>query len=327
MDRNNSIDIIKGFLIILVFLGHIIPGSLEDSFVRHSIYSFHMPLFMAVSGFMLNFDALKNKPFGVFIKYLKRLIIPWILAVIVYYCLKCKMTDSELSLEGVKNSFKYFDYHLWYIPTLLFFVFATVALFYVIGNHRFWGIFFWASVIISVITKNNILKIDSSFLPMMLQPDVFKQNFRVYLLIFFALGGYLRSIFRSDSVVFKWFYQRRCVYFVLIILCVESVITFICKNTIVGNIVFYLANLSVCFLILADCYSDYLPKSKVIEFIGRNSLPVYLWHVVGIWVAKSIFTEGSLLYYCSSIAFFIILVLIIRLCKEKRIKLWIIGIT
>lgn len=48
--RNDSIDFAKGFLMIFVILGHIVQGTIEDGNLRGVIYSFHMPLFLFISG-------------------------------------------------------------------------------------------------------------------------------------------------------------------------------------------------------------------------------------------------------------------------------------
>lgn len=49
-------DSLKGILIILVVLGHAIQETLKsgcfDNHLWNYIYSFHMPAFMAVSGFL-----------------------------------------------------------------------------------------------------------------------------------------------------------------------------------------------------------------------------------------------------------------------------------
>ena len=76
---NQSIDFVKGILILLVFLGHLIIGKIEDNLVRYFIYSFHMPLFIGISGYLFNFNSLNNNP-KVFIKKLfGRILIPYIL--------------------------------------------------------------------------------------------------------------------------------------------------------------------------------------------------------------------------------------------------------
>lgn len=80
--RNEFIDIIKGFAIILVIIGHCIQynygnniiGFFNNSVVKF-IYSFHMPLLMLVSGYLFYFsfkkhsfkENLKNRFFTLFI--------------------------------------------------------------------------------------------------------------------------------------------------------------------------------------------------------------------------------------------------------------------
>lgn len=56
MGRNNRIDSLKGFLIILVILGHVITTIDNVNIVNHAvmgfIYIFHMPLFILISGYL-----------------------------------------------------------------------------------------------------------------------------------------------------------------------------------------------------------------------------------------------------------------------------------
>lgn len=49
--RVDEIDIAKGLGILLVIVGHLLP---EDSWARQIIYSFHMPLFMILSGMVIS---------------------------------------------------------------------------------------------------------------------------------------------------------------------------------------------------------------------------------------------------------------------------------
>ena len=59
MDKNRLMwaDVVKGLLMILVILGHSIQCVLGegcfDDHVWNMIYSFHMPAFMAVSGYFM----------------------------------------------------------------------------------------------------------------------------------------------------------------------------------------------------------------------------------------------------------------------------------
>lgn len=67
MNRLVHIDFLKGLAIFLMVMGHVLSWSMADSgcprtvdswFVREVIYSFHMPLFMFMSGYVID---LKNK--------------------------------------------------------------------------------------------------------------------------------------------------------------------------------------------------------------------------------------------------------------------------
>ncbi|ROT03695.1 hypothetical protein ED388_12660 [Muribaculaceae bacterium Isolate-007 (NCI)] len=52
------IDCLKGFAIFLVVLGHVVQNyNLMDSWIFRIIYSFHMPLFMFMSGYCFDLFA------------------------------------------------------------------------------------------------------------------------------------------------------------------------------------------------------------------------------------------------------------------------------
>ena len=57
MARDNRIDSLKGLLIILVILGHVITTIDNVNIVNHAvmgfIYIFHMPLFILISGYLI----------------------------------------------------------------------------------------------------------------------------------------------------------------------------------------------------------------------------------------------------------------------------------
>lgn len=63
MNRLVHIDFLKGLAIFLMVMGHVLSWSMTDSgcqrtvdswFVREVIYSFHMPLFMSMSGYVID---------------------------------------------------------------------------------------------------------------------------------------------------------------------------------------------------------------------------------------------------------------------------------
>ena len=82
MTRLIWIDRLKGLLIILVVLGHaiqeVLGGKCFDNHLWNIIYSFHMPAFMAVSGY-LNFRPREdgNIRFQIIHRRFRQLIIPF----------------------------------------------------------------------------------------------------------------------------------------------------------------------------------------------------------------------------------------------------------
>ena len=77
-------DFAKGFVIILVVLGHVINP--ETNLYRF-IFVFHMPFFFVTAGFLLNLNkwgsAQNFKPFVT--KIFRRLIVPYFIAEILWY--------------------------------------------------------------------------------------------------------------------------------------------------------------------------------------------------------------------------------------------------
>lgn len=72
--RDRTIDIIKGVAIFLMLWGHCIQCGYLDLYdfyenpVFKAIYSFHMPLFMLVSGYLLYVSSLKYNDFRICLK-------------------------------------------------------------------------------------------------------------------------------------------------------------------------------------------------------------------------------------------------------------------
>lgn len=62
--RDRSIDAAKGIAIILVVLGHVCTGI---PWLVKWIYSFHMPLFFMISGYLR-----EGKEYGDFVPFLKK---------------------------------------------------------------------------------------------------------------------------------------------------------------------------------------------------------------------------------------------------------------
>ena len=114
-------DSLKGWLILLVVLGHAIQYSMgddfEDNHLWNYIYSFHMPAFMAVSGYLsYRVGGGKNR-LTIIRKRFLQLLVPYLLWELIYY-----LTKGSISLNSMVDIFLHpYFWFLW----ALFFIIVT----------------------------------------------------------------------------------------------------------------------------------------------------------------------------------------------------------
>ena len=123
MVRNTSIDALKGLLIICVIIGHALYGSLNDNILRYVIYTFHMPVFLFMSGYLFNYNKISTLTIRqLFQKYWNRMLLPWIIALLVYSVV---LTATNFTPLALIKRMAHPYYHLWYVPTLFTFIILT----------------------------------------------------------------------------------------------------------------------------------------------------------------------------------------------------------
>lgn len=120
--RLPGMDWLKAALIALVVLGHVATGELDERPLRAWIYSFHMPLFLAVSGYLLNRAKLQADSWWTLLgRYGQRMLLPWGLAFVAYnafYVPEWAAMLAEGRLRWVLMRGLYPYYHLWFVPVL-----------------------------------------------------------------------------------------------------------------------------------------------------------------------------------------------------------------
>lgn len=123
--RNEHIDIMKGFAILLVLLGHRFMTNTAEG-ARHPvaiiIYSFHMAFFFFISGYVNEYtNQLARKGVKRFISdKIQTLILPFLVWTLICYL----SNDGNYSLKGLVDSFNFYPAKgYWFLPVLfLFFI-------------------------------------------------------------------------------------------------------------------------------------------------------------------------------------------------------------
>ncbi len=141
----SEIDILKGIGIFLVVLGHL---SFKNENISHLIFSFHMPLFFVLSGFVFKRKKMSN----FFLSKFRRILIPYIffsfISFLAYYMLNFRTSIYTIkdffigTLLGISN-----DYYLAWNVVLWFLssIFLVNVLFNVFFRKKRWIVllFLW----------------------------------------------------------------------------------------------------------------------------------------------------------------------------------------
>lgn len=296
VERNRSIDAIKGILIFLVVVGHILLGTLDENIFRYVIYFFHMPAFFFVSGYLLNMERLaKIKYKDVFFKYWKRMLMEYSIAWLIYtiYALH----DGFNIMDVIHYIYRPF-YHLWFIPALFVMTSALWVTYRIVKDEK----------------VRYILLFSLAFLFYNISNTEFAASpaFSCYLMLFLLIGIFCRIHLAKINISGG----------VIIIVCISTIV---CIYTFINSSMLFARTYLEIPICLVLCLLGILPimqrgmfHGKILEFWGRNSLRIYLWHVIPIIILKKLFTNNELLYYAVS-AIAILMSIIFTQIATKRL--------
>ncbi len=292
---NNSkrvawIDIMKALMIFAIVLGHSFTGEARgDSMLKQYVYSFHVPAFFFVSGFVYKKKA---ESFGSFaIKKFKSLMIPYyifsVISILIFMALgslasdglgvAVRSTDVLPNICGMlyasgPSGYMKWNLPLWFIPCL----FITLLLFYGIsrlvsdtkkGSNAIWISVFATFFVLAFLNYYvfNIKKLPFGFETM------------VYMFPFFMAGYY----FKENNLLAKIQGKLRVVLGIVFIIigavlacmadhCVDYAYS-IYNNLFLFYIVAFVSIMG--YTLLLQSFS-----SKLLVYVGRNTLPILLMH-------------------------------------------------
>ena len=213
--ENKKISFLQTFGIILVVLGHT-ERTGTSFFIRDLIYSFHMPLFVFISGYLLKFTTSEEigdiKLNNFIIKKIKRLIVPYILisslAYIPKYLLgRFAVRPLELSLKDyILNMIYPWDNPIiffWFLPTIFLIMILTIILYRVLKNNT--------RIILALALMLNL--ISNKFLNVEILNLTGVSNY----LVFFILGIFYReSEQKIDEIIFRKYFLVGIICFIIL---------------------------------------------------------------------------------------------------------------
>ncbi|EPR1413490.1 acyltransferase family protein [Citrobacter koseri] len=305
MTRRTDIDIYRGLGILLVVLGHV--SFLSPSWHK-IIYSFHMPAFFILSGYLVNVKNLELKPWIFIIQRFYRLIIPaWTIGVIcglpfVAMLLMSNISGSDFLMKlygtltgATKVANNFFVTPIWFLYCL----FIVEAMFYLIMK----------------ISSNKyiITLIVISFYLIAKNVDIFhffNVNIAFIAMPYFLIGYILQSIVITRHINYAM------ISVVLLLGFSYLTPTEVDMSALqVGNGVWAFINLASA---LAGSYLLYYIagyiNSEFISWLGKNTLVILGFNYYINAIAKNILTFAHMEYYVI-LSFIIQIILLAILVK------------
>lgn len=268
MKRIKYIDQVKGFAILLIVLGHIIPAS----FLKTWIYTFHVPIFFIINGILIAKKEKSAKDINVKECFFN-ILYPYFtfsIFVLIKDFLKCILIERRIISGLIVNDFiKFFLFEgygtLWFLPVMFF---AEVLFIEIFKNSNYK-------------TTKYILKMTILLLIILLlnKLSIFKYFTKIFISLFFLAAGYLLE--RTKNL-----FQKK-INIEILLLILLAFMPFSTLNgkvdmhyCIYNNLLLYVMISLINSILIILIFKNSKLNSKVLEFFGKNSLIIMITHSV-----------------------------------------------
>lgn len=286
IERNHSIDLIKGFAICLVVLGHILSATVsgaENSLLNNIIWVLQIPLFMVVGGFVTKYSR-KISDGKTFLQYIGKRSLAYLLPWVVWTILIRGIIWGQgfmLDIKGLlfnMDSGYWFLFSLWCI-SLIFAVAEFIGSKLVKTEYNVWRVFIVCivSVIIGGILLGGII--------LLVSPKFLGAKLTLYYLPFFLMGyiiGRMQSLVGTDAKRKLILKDIVAILAALGFFALINRYNFYTMGEDISSIALRIAA-SVTGSIMICCIFESLKNLnnkfiKVLAFLGCHSLEIYLIH-------------------------------------------------
>lgn len=263
-EHYNEMDLLKGIGIIAVYLGHSfnlpnLPGNNFLIYIYRTVYSFHLPLFFLVSGFLSNNS--KEIDFTKFYKNkIKRLFIPYLFINFIDFIPRTlfpQLVNSEF--EGIKEVLFYGTKISWFVYTL----FILFLIFPILEKYIFRKDKYYIFGIVLIILNTFKIGTDIKFLSI---------GTIIYYLIYFYIGYQVKNIYK-DKILNGVFTKK--VFFI----GVSIIYLVFAWNYFYINLYTHIIFALIGSLFYLNIFIRMNEKSKsysLLKFCGSNSMTIYL---------------------------------------------------
>lgn len=305
--RIESIDILRGFAIILVVLGHIVESNGQPNSILYNwIYSFHMPLFMCISGFVTRHSYQLNSEFNkghllyVYKKF-RSIMVPYLVWGALIQPFFFTNIQNKLDYISIMKSMFVTNTSFWFLPCIfgLIIIFSIYMGLKRIIRKKSWLIDFTILLILIINISGSYYFTHYDFL----------RSIQSYFLPFFI------GVYAAENDKFRKFTFSNVHTYAIAIVIFSLVVGFFGVNTGVLNkfirLITGILSLPICFYFVKHINFPVIVKNQLI-FIGRNTLAVYLMHYYFLnAINLSAWKENNVLI---NIFFLIISIMVIYIC-------------
>lgn len=277
VERNHTIDILRGVTILLVVFGHVTRTALINQY----IWSFHIPVFFVISGYLYY-----PEKFSLFSEFFKKkfrgLTVPYLifgfLTFLYWLLIESRFRGTDLNgweqLIGLfygsrYKSFLEFNGPLWFIPCL----FSMEVLFYFIEKMKKPLVILSACLILFIFGVFS--KDICPWLPFGLCAALIG--------IIFYGAGYLLHCYSSFYVIKEQIISNKltAIIFIIVLLAIQIIVVPYSNANLArletGNPLVYLC-LACLGVFIYWLISVLIGKSKLLEWLGINSLVIFALH-------------------------------------------------
>lgn len=310
MERNTYIDSIKTVLIFSVVLTHCLVriggGKIDEFIVMNFLYSFNMPLFVFISGYLFSAKKSWSKVlWGCF-------------ELFTAYCLFQGLWIALNHVAVTPRTIVVPQFSLWYLLSLVFWRIILKAFSCVSGNKYIWLVLSLA------------ISLCCGFIPLGRELS-FQRTFSF--LPFFIIGSLCRGLDVLNYI--RNMDKRISLLFIFLLIIVFYQIGKPPYWILCGRTSFYSYHVALvfspivklCWYIFAIagsvCILNLIPDHPSLAKYGNRTLTVYLLHFFPIWFLQkaSFISDSLLLLMCLSFVIFFVLTYI----HQYRIVRWLIN--